>query len=269
MRADMHKVICERERRGSRDYNPGKGYDRGHRNRDAEDNLDQLDSLPRHESMTVRLGYERRTFNENLEQVGRPWDKVKSEMTQIVGHESTIHRHVWQHVKDFVSENVVEVGGKLYERWAGWRYRSFGGDIPGTNLRPLKKGDGFIYLFVHPRTGLLHKNKEYRGGRISFGGYTEDRAKMLAARMRKTDDPMVQLHKLDGLWYRVDLVKRTALSGPDPLAKYYPVSYGRVEGPHAFYGLDEVVASAATRRILSKKDLKAYGLTNDARSHAA
>ncbi len=271
MRDDMHKVICERERPGSRAYNPKGDYDSRFRNRDAEDKFDQLDSLPRFESMTKRLGYEKRPFNENLEplrrflekQCGRPWNKVKAEMLKIVGKESVIHRHVWQHVEGFVSENIVEVDGKLYERHDGgfsFRRRD---SIQGTNLTLLKKGEGYVYLYVHPRTGILKKNKEYRSGGY-FGGYAAHHAKKLADRMRKTDDPMVQLHKLAGIWYRVELMKATSLL-VDPLAKYYQ---GEKEGwgymsARTFYDMDAVMAVGKTRRALSKKDLKHHGLSND------
>jgi len=45
-------------------------------------------------------------------QVGRPWDKVYSEICQDVGARSTMHRHLRQHVFDFVA-----VKPRRHSRW--------------------------------------------------------------------------------------------------------------------------------------------------------
>ena len=130
MRRDMFKVIVERPRR----FGPG-GWTRGRPPRDAEDG-------PSHAGMRRPYDswHERKELNENLaplrrylmKQVGRPWNKVFSEICEHLRTDSTVQEHVRRHLGDFVA-------------------------IHGRDSRP---------LYVDPRTGLLRSNKSRgRSGR--------------------------------------------------------------------------------------------------------
>jgi hypothetical protein len=98
MRADMSRVIVERPRRG--------GVDR--RGRPL-----RLDDLPQHESMRRRhrIAGDRKELNENLgplrryleRQVGRPWNKVYSEIAARLRADNTVQQHVRDHLRDFVA----------------------------------------------------------------------------------------------------------------------------------------------------------------------
>jgi hypothetical protein len=99
MRDDMARVIVERPRIPA--YKARKGRQR------------DLDNLPSHEGMRrgAALRGDRKTLNENLKPlrryleklVGRPWDKVYSEIAEHLRVSSTVQQHVRDHLKDFVA----------------------------------------------------------------------------------------------------------------------------------------------------------------------
>jgi hypothetical protein len=137
MRKDMFKVIVERPRRG------GHGS-KGRR----EANLDH-DELPKKQSMK-KAHRDRKELNENLKPLerylkancGRPWNKVFSEICENITLDSTVQRHVRQHIPQLVAENVMMEGKKVFFI----RFRSYCA--------------GYVELFdkhfyVHPKSGLL------------------------------------------------------------------------------------------------------------------
>ena len=100
MRRDMFKVIVERPRY----FTPG-GSTRGRAPRDVED-------APSHQGMHRRYkAHAQKELNENLaplrryllKQVGRPWNKVFSEICEHLRVDSAVQRHVRLHIADFVS----------------------------------------------------------------------------------------------------------------------------------------------------------------------
>ena len=97
----------------------------------------------------------RKEFGENLaplvsflrSNVGRPWDKVYSEIREVCEPTGTVNAHIYQHLWSYVVKDVVLVDGKPWER-AGAPYGS---------ERPLTRyGEGaYKGFYVHPVTGLL------------------------------------------------------------------------------------------------------------------
>ena len=143
MRRDMFKIIVERPR-------TGRSYERAAVTREA--NLDP-DELPKMQSMKRRTNQSKQ-LNENLEplkrffrkQVGRPWDKVYSEVCENIDSNSTVQNHVRQHVPDLVHITVgKDESGKVFDK-----RRSYGG-----GFSELWHGD----LYVDPKTGILRKYK--------------------------------------------------------------------------------------------------------------
>jgi hypothetical protein len=128
MRSDMFKVIVERPRVG------GHGVRKGRPPRDVED-------YPSHQGIRRRLGYHGKEFNEHLgplrrylrKQVGRPWNKVYSEICEHLRAGNVVHDHVRLHVFDYVSDPRHPV-----------------------------RGGGFKMFYVDPRTGLLRLSKGRR-----------------------------------------------------------------------------------------------------------
>jgi len=147
MRPDMVKVIVERERRGSdRNYHLS-------RNRKKFKDKDIEEAIT-YESMNKRHTYfygEAKELNENLNplrnflyrQVGRPWDKVYSELNQFVNVKNAVQAHIRQHLNQYVELHAVKDDNGNY-RVVG-RY--------GSN-RVLNDGE----LFVN-EAGILCKAK--------------------------------------------------------------------------------------------------------------
>lgn len=131
MRDDMARVIVERPRIPA--FNSRKGRRRA------------LDDLPAQEGMrrSQALRGDRKELNENLRplrrylesQVGRPWNKVYSEIAAHLRVDSAVQQHVCDHLRDFVAVQPRRINH-------GWH--NFGG-------RTL----WWQRLYVDPFNGLL------------------------------------------------------------------------------------------------------------------
>src|SRR5690242_5662034 len=99
MRADMGKVLVERPRLGGwrGASRPGKGYVKR-----LKKSLDAGDSPPAREGIKSRYGHNTKFFNEHLgplrrflnSNVGRPWDKVYSEICKHVDRGNVVQKHI-------------------------------------------------------------------------------------------------------------------------------------------------------------------------------
>lgn len=135
MRKDMARVIVERPRLGPRLKPPRRRAD--------------LEDLPKQEGMTRRHVASRqdRSLNENLaplrryleRQVGRPWDKVYSEIAANLRVDSTVQQHVRDHIRDFVA--LGQMPKTAIWRCPGWPWH-----------QP---------LYVDPRDGLLKRTDHH------------------------------------------------------------------------------------------------------------
>jgi hypothetical protein len=103
MRSDMAKVIVERPRQGHEDsYKPLR----------AARKHDLSEDAPKGESMTQphRRHYSGKQLNENLsplkrfidKQVGRPWDKVYSEVNEHIKVSNAVQAHIREHLDGFI-----------------------------------------------------------------------------------------------------------------------------------------------------------------------
>ena len=145
MRKDMFKVIVERPRRGARF--------RVNRSRLTGD-----------EALPSRVGMKRfrkinhtdtKELNENLaplkrflmKQVGRPWNKVYSEICEHLDANNTVKQHVRDHLKDFIVTKVA-IG-----RDGAWMN---GNDHPGW--RGASHMCWHQALYVDPYDGLIKRS---------------------------------------------------------------------------------------------------------------
>ncbi len=144
MRDDMDKLLVERPR-----YRfGGIRYPRGQLKMQYE-KMGELDCV-RRESMGGR--YREKWFNENLRplerflrsNVGRPWNKVYSEMARHLKPNSTVQRHVFVHLWQMVARRVEERDGEL------WHLGEWGPRRIGEH-----RWRGQFY--VCPRSGLLRE----------------------------------------------------------------------------------------------------------------
>jgi hypothetical protein len=247
MREDMFKVIVERPRRG--------GYCRNER-RACED-----EESPARESLRWRHR-DRKWLNENLrplerylqQQIGRPWDKVYSEICAGIDRRSTVQQHIHQHVGDFVSTTIAVIAGEPHAiaRWGEPR--------PLADYRAPR-------FYVEPRTGLLQVNRWRERAR-------RERSSELPGRSdyRRELGPFLQLHQLDGLWFEVDLAPIPIDAGEtgvfDVVSHHRVAAVGRqingkrvVQCDTALYGKSDVYAWR--KRQLGAPELRRHGLVND------
>ena len=189
MREDMSRVIVERPRLGGGRARKGRAG--------------RLEDLPRHEGM--RRPYMRsgdwKMLNENLaplrryleQQVGRPWDKVYSEIARHLRVDNAVQQHVRDHLSDFVAMKPRRVSRAFYIAGGSREHR-----------------DRLWYqpLYVDPKDGLLKRTDRL------------PEAKALRAARRRKPAPAFdrialapdrELRRIDGLWYEVRLAPL-----PDP-----------------------------------------------------
>lgn len=249
MREDMFKVIVERPRWGSRHA--------------ARSKL-RYDKVPDRKHVTGRrMALESegwtKCLNENLaplkrylgKQVGRPWDKVYSEISEHLDTSSTVKQHVRDHLTDFILVKVtVARDGSLMasNHWG----------------RPIAPDQWWAKLYVDPKDGLI-KRTDKLCRKIGLQPYRDklrdDRKRRVSGErvhtLRCLSDTRV-LVKLKGCWFQVD-------TDHPPVDRH---EY-RLSGRALFEALSggEVDPNPRWRIIakhqLSKKELKAHKLSND------
>ena len=179
MRSDMHKVIVERPRMLRSKWKNRKTALRLSPSQRAQAITDAED----YDSGHTRASSARheKHLNENLAplkrylraQVGRPWDKVYSEICRTIDTRSAIGLHVLQHVEDFIAVDTYIENGQVLERNRRWFMRARG-------------------LYVHPVTGIvrLAKRRHAQPKRSEF------------TLMAVTE--MFEYEKIDGLWFQME-----------------------------------------------------------------
>src|SRR5262245_46157414 len=151
----MGKVLVERPRLKVCRYAPGP--EKGYRKR-IDRCYDDDGSPPRREGMKKRYGSNRKYFNEHLgplrrflnSNVGRPWDKVYSEICQHVDRGNVVQKHILTHLFDYVVVHTVLIDGEPCRGEAHWGYHY------GEPLRTSERRDRW---YVCPKSGLLRKSK--------------------------------------------------------------------------------------------------------------
>jgi hypothetical protein len=198
MRADMAKVIVERPRHRGWAWTKPKGYGRKLRR-------DEEFGAPRREGMKARWQWHTKSFNEHLgplrryldDQVGRPWDKVFSEICERINRNSVVQDHVRDHVEQYVVRHVILIDGVPCAGTSG------SGCPYGEPLRRLR----WSQWYVCPRTGLLRRIPEARR-----------RPKQPTGKQPPRYIPVgdeLQCRLIDGAWHLVTL-KRL----PNPLYEW-------------------------------------------------
>lgn len=251
MRKDMSKIIVERPRTGR-----SAAGERPGRTRTLVDD----DGAPiRAKGAREPKGRAQKTknLNENLSplkrylasNVGRPWRKVFSEISEYLKPSSTVQQHVRDHLSDFVAINTRTEKGII---WAETRWG-----------RPLPLSQTNHLYYVHPRTGLLLKNESRVSWRQAERNLKQAEAVERAKRMREID-AKTQAHLFNGDWWEVKLAKigRQRLVDSHGRMSYIVQPYTDVV--HAaklsklsvtdLYGRDGVYA--CEKRQLSKAEIK-------------
>lgn len=258
MRKDMSKIIVERPRfgRGAANRRPGRTRVV------VDDDGDPIHALRGGRAPTREKPEKTKSLNENLaplrryleSQIGRPWDKVYSEISEHLKPTSTVQQHVRDHLEDFVAVRTRMRAGKVMVVWR------WGGETPLEEAT-------WKRLYVHPRTGLLCQNKHWQGSNARARARRKREESERAARMRVIDDK-TQLHLFDGVWWEVKLAKIPRVRRTDALGR---VSYEyddrkdvvRMAGLSTL-SLDSLYARwgvyAVDKRIVPKAEKKKLGL---------
>jgi hypothetical protein len=184
MREDMYKVIVERPRRW-------KGGDAA-----AARLRNDFDGPVR---LGTRAGYGYRGLNENLAplrrylraQIGRPWNKVFSEICANIDRRNTVQQHIHQHIRDFIAIDVGVRDGQLVDLGNRWRFLPSGSGI-------------YQELYVDPRTGLIRRNKDYHSWRHGAAERRRCEQAEIAARRRIVKERTFLL-LLDDVWFHVEV----------------------------------------------------------------
>lgn len=248
MRDDMHEVIIERPRRGSRMSH----VRRLGRVDPKRTTMHDPESLPLRIGLGRAAQQNRRTkqFSDLLgplrrylaRQVNRPWDKIWSEICKNLKAENPAQRHVRLHVHDFVAIDTSVRDGAVWviDRWG--------------RADPLTAG--YDELYVDPRTGILRRNKHHRRYSQRRKENAAAAARERAHRMREFS-PFLQAHRLKDQWWEVTLA-------PVPAA-YHWRAHDVVIGaglthlpPHELYGRRGVYA--VKRRQLNSTEIIRLGL---------
>jgi hypothetical protein len=127
MRPDMVKVIVERERNGTfRNYHHARNK-KTFATKDIEEALTHEGMRRRHKYLYNSAG---KSLNENLSplkgflnsRVGKPWNKVYSELNEFVNPRNAVQKHIREHVDGFVELHAhKDEQGNYYRvsRWGG------------------------------------------------------------------------------------------------------------------------------------------------------
>jgi hypothetical protein len=266
MREDMHEVIIERPRWGSRmrHLRRQRRVDPKHAARHDPDSLPLQKGLRR----AAREGKMTKQFDDLLgplkrylvRQVNRPWNKVWSEISANLKATNTVQQHVRDHVLDIVAIKTSVRDGVV---WVA-DHRSG---------RPEKLAECWSPLYVDPRTGILRVNKHYRR-------FARQRREMATSGKRYREArvcalaPMIEAHRLDdNWWWEIRLgtmpTERRKFTGRDGTPHYYNVTLPYFDvlvgtaltklSGYALYGRDDVYAVA--KRQLSREEIADLGLT--------
>jgi hypothetical protein len=246
MREDMFKVIVERPQLVN-----SNGYSRDGRKFRNDENAPSR--------LGMKRGYTQRPkwLNENLaplkryleQQVDRPWDKVYSEIRATIDARSTVKQHILQHIMDFVAIDTH------------WVETPDGGKVVVRGRWPCDDAlleDAGIELFVHPKTGILLRNRRF----VSWDRRAREQREMKKAREcvdRRDIDPRHQLRRIDGIWFEVTfgLLPAPRMQGNEIIhdSCWDAVRKEWVSRQHGIAN-----TYAVSKRQLGAKELKKYAL---------
>ena len=149
MRSDMGKVVTERPRYGHANRSKKTGFHvRKYEEGQFDDSPKRLPSSRRRQ-----YGWDGKEFSDRIgplrrflqSRVGRNWNKVFSELSEVLSKKNLPGQHIWQHIWLEVELHcIIGEDGKVYHKNS-----SFG-----------RRFKIFKSLYVHPKTGILCQVKK-------------------------------------------------------------------------------------------------------------
>ncbi len=182
MRSDMAKVLVERPRLRRAPQGCGSPYPRSQLKHLFESSLEDAPS-----KLGMGAGHRFKWLNENLAplrrflqaQVGRPWDKVRSEIAVHVRRTNAVQAHIYEHLFHYVTTEITLIDGVPHI-------------VSRGRLTPLVERYHGTQLWVCPRTGLLKHAPRASPPSRSFG-----------RQLRL--DAVSELREVAGVWRHVTL----------------------------------------------------------------
>lgn len=185
MRKDMAKVVTERPRRGHSNASSKWGRRLGKNEYALDDHGANRARVSRHR----QYGWNAKEFSDSLgplrrylrKQVGRPWDKVWSEITATLDSRSLTGQHIFDHIRWEVELDAwLGDDGRLYHkrRW-------------GT----IELVSG---LYVHPVTRLLARKSE-RKSAFGYGAFRRAEEGLRPFGIAVSNATDVRRFRIDGL----------------------------------------------------------------------
>jgi hypothetical protein len=141
MREDMDRVVTDRPRHKGRWCN------------DIKIKYKSLEDAPTKQGMR-RPYTNRKEFSDHIKpllrflssNIGRPWNKVYSEICEHITLDSTMQRHILEHVKTSVELDVQMIDGNPHHTTVrAWH----------SGYLPIESTRNYQQLYVHPANGLL------------------------------------------------------------------------------------------------------------------
>jgi hypothetical protein len=124
-------------------------------------------------------------------QIGRPWNKVFSEICAGIDRRNTVQQHIHQHIRDFIAVDVDVREGRLVDLSGRWGF--------------LRRDSGISQeLYVDPRTGLIRPNKGYNSWRHGAGERRRREQVEIETRRRIVDERTFLL-LLGDVWFCVEV----------------------------------------------------------------
>ena len=192
MRKDMAKVVTEAPRRGH--ANPSSKW--GRRLTKDEHGLDDHGASRGPSSRHRQYGWNAKEFSDVLgplrrylrKQVGRPWDKVWSEITRTLDSRSLTGLHIFEHIRAEVEQ----------EAWLGDDGRVYHKRRWGTS-------EVVTGLYVHPGSGLLCCKAEPRWA-FQRGAFLRTQAALRVFGIPAASARDIRRYRVEGLrvWERRD-----------------------------------------------------------------
>lgn len=249
MREDMFKVIVERPRlvRSNAYKSDGRQF------RNDEENGTRLG---------IKKGYVySKGLNENLaplrrfleKQVNRPWDKVYAEIREQIDPRSTVKQHILQHLEDFVAINT---------HWQEIDDGKAGGEVLVTQRWQvqLPLAESRFKLFVHPRTGILLRNRRYKKYQPSPFQLQQQATQQQATVNTRVLDKDTHLVCVEDIWYCVSWQDFPAPRKVDDGSRYeYDLCWDVLKKAWVS-SRDDLRRYASSKRQLNSKELAAYQL---------
>jgi hypothetical protein len=229
MRPDMAKVVTERPRRGHSNKSKKTALT-VHRDKYEDDDHG---SVKHKVSRRCQYGWDAKAFSDLLgplrgylkKQVGRPWDKVYSELSQHLDKRSISGQHIWDHVWLEVQRHCYLLDGQVME-------------TPKYSGTPRQVSG----LYIHPSTGLLCYKQERRRWR-----YRPKKDPDLI----QLDEPLTELRRMEGIWYHMTY---------EAVPQFFTVTDAKTGETFKRRGRDLIRIKSKTQ--LPKQRLVEHGLTN-------